>query len=218
MKKIRILIADDHSMVRQGVRTVIEQQPAWELCGEAENGRIALDLAKTLAPDVVVFDVSMPELNGMEAARILRSTTPEIKVLILTMHNSETLAHEVLQSGAHGYLLKSDAAELLPLAIETVVAGKVFMTPKLAYLTNVPAPRSTMAENNKGFCRPRLTPRERSIVRVLAEGKSNKEAASVLGVSLGTIETHRKNIFGKLGIHCTADLVRYAIRNQLVEP
>jgi DNA-binding NarL/FixJ family response regulator len=218
MKKIRILIADDHSMVRQGVRTVIEQQPAWELCGEAENGRIALDLAKTLAPDVVVFDVSMPELNGMEAARILRSTTPEIKVLILTMHNSETLAHEVLQSGAHGYLLKSDAAELLPLAIETVVAGKVFMTPKLAYLANGPAPRSTPVENNKGFCRPRLTPRERSIVRVLAEGKSNKEAASVLGVSLGTIETHRKNIFGKLGIHCTADLVRYAIRNQLVEP
>lgn len=219
MKKIRILIADDHSMVRQGVRAVIERQPKWELCGEAENGQMALRLAQRLVPDVAVLDVTMPKLNGLDAARLLRDTTPKTKVLILTMHNSEILAQEVLQAGAHGYLLKSDAAELLPQAIETVVAGKIFVTRKLAYLTkNLAVPEAASPESNSSDYRPRLTPRERSIVRLLAEGKSNKETAIALRLSLGTIETHRKNIFAKLEIHCTADLVRYAIRNHLVEP
>lgn len=218
MKKIRILIADDHSMVRQGVRAVIERQPKWELCGEADNGQTALRLAQRLIPDVAVLDMSMPELNGLDAAQLLRTTTPKTKVLILTMHNSEILAQEVFQAGAHGYLLKSDAAELLPLAIETIVAGKIFVTQKLAHLTNgLTKPESSPAKTGDSY-RPRLTPRERSIVRLLAEGKSNKETATALKLSRSTIETHRKNIFAKLGIHCTADLVRYAIRNHLVEP
>jgi DNA-binding NarL/FixJ family response regulator len=215
MKKIRILIADDHAMVRQGVRTVIERQPHWDLCGEAANGRQALELAEATSPDVAIIDVSMPQLNGLDVTRALRQSTPKTKVLILTMHNSETLAQEVLEAGASGYLLKSDAAELLPRAIATIVAGKVFVTPQWAHLTSQAATRNGGPTSG---AKPRLTPRERSIVRVLAEGKSNKEAAAVLGVCLGTVETHRKNIFGKLGLHCTAELVRYAIRNHLIEP
>jgi len=218
MKKIRILIADDHSMVLQGVRAVIERQSKWELCGEADNGQTALRLAQRLIPDVAILDVTMPKLNGLDAARLLRETTPKTKVLILTMHNSEILAQEVLETGAHGYLLKSDAAELLPLAIQTVVAGKIFMTQKLAHLTKRQATLESASEKNGGAFRARLTPRERSIVRLLAEGKSNKDTALALELSLSTIETHRKNIFAKLAIHCTADLVRYAIRNHLVEP
>lgn len=216
-QKIRILIADDHSMIREGVRTVIERQLKWELCGEANNGQTAVRLAKRLKPDVAVFDVSMPKLSGLEAARLLMQAAPLTKVLILTMHNSDILAQEVLQAGAHGYLLKSDAAELLPRAVDTVLAGKTFITPTLAHLIGGAPPRRT-AIPLPSRLRSRLTPRERAIVRLLAEGKSNKETATTLALSLGTVETHRKNIFTKLKIHCTADLVRYAIRNHLVEP
>lgn len=206
-------------MIREGVRTVIERQPDWELCGEADNGQTALRMAQRLKPDVAVFDVSMPKLSGLEAARLLLKTAPLTKVLILTMHNSDILAQEVLQAGAHGYILKCDAPELLPLAINTVIAGKIFVTPTLAHVVDGPPARFAATTTiSSSTLRPRLTPRERSIVRLLAEGKSNKETATALKLSLGTVETHRKNIFNKLKIHCTADLVRYAIRNHLVEP
>lgn len=218
MKKVRILIADDHSMVRQGVRRVVEAQPNWELCDEAANGRAALEMAAKLAPDIAVLDITMPELSGMEATRLLREKSSAVKVLILTMHDSETLAEEVLQAGAFGYLLKSDAAELLPHAINALLSGKTFVTPKLVNPTEDRVTKKARTAGQPRRHRPRLTPRERMIVQVLAEGKSNKEAASALGISVGTVDTHRKNILAKLGLHCTADLVRYAIRHGLVQP
>lgn len=141
MKKLRIIIADDHSMIRQGVRSVIESEPGWELCGETDNGRSAIDLARKLAPDIAVLDITMPGLNGVDAIRILKTESPETKVLVFTMHDSESLADEVLQAGGFGYLLKSDAAEQLPRAIEAVAAGKRFLTSKLAFTPGDKDPR-----------------------------------------------------------------------------
>jgi DNA-binding NarL/FixJ family response regulator len=218
MKRLRIIIADDHGFIRQGVRAVIESQRSWELCGEADNGRAAVELARKLKPEIAVLDITMPELNGLDVTRQIKIDSPKTKVLILTMHDSEALADEVLLAGARGYLLKSDAAELLPKAIETLVAGKNFLTPKIAGPGNgvrKPAAPGTAGEIVPRF---RLTPRERQIVQLLAEGKTNKEVAYALEISLDTVETHRKNILNKLRLRSTADLVRYAIRNQLIQP
>lgn len=218
MNPLRILIADDHGLIRQGVKAVIESQSSWKLCGEADNGREAIELARKHKPEIAVLDISMPELNGLDVTRILKTTSPKTKVLILTMHDSEALADEVMKAGARGYLLKSDAAELLPKAIETLAAGKNFLTPKISNNGNAPRKPPTTGSQEETSLRFRLTPRERQIVRLLAEGKSNKEVAHTLEISLDTAETHRKNILNKLQLRSTADLVRYAIRNKLIEP
>ena len=215
MKKIRILVADDHSMIRQGIKAVIAAQPAWEFCGEANNGRTLLALAVKHKPDIVIMDITMPELNGLDTTRLLRLQCPAARILILTMHDSESLVDEVLKAGAHGYLLKSDAGELLPKAIGAVAAGRSFLTPRFADDVHRPNLPATAAPDEP--YRARLTPRERQIVQLLAEGKSNKEAAEALGISLTTVETHRKNILAKLKLHGMADLVRYAIRNQFIQ-
>ena len=180
------------------------------------NGRAAVELAKELRPDIVVLDLTMPELNGLDATRKILAGRPRTQVLIQTMHDSEALAREVLAAGARGYLLKNDAPELLPQAIDALAAGRTYFTPKVSELvmqtlhnpfaTPTDAPRS------------RLTPRERELVQLLAEGKSNKEAADALGITLNTVETHRKNVMSKLRLRCASDLVRYAIRNNLAEP
>lgn len=213
MKKLRLLIADDHGMVRRGLRAAIEARTDWEICGEAENGRQAVELAKQLRPDLVVLDLTMPELNGLDAARKIRAALPEVHVLIQTMHDSEALAQEVLAAGARGYLLKNDAPEMLAQAIEALAAGRTFFTPKVSALL-----MSGLAKPGSDAPRSRLTPRERELVQLLAEGKSNKEAADALGISLNTVETHRKNVMSKLRLRSASDLVRYAIRNKLVEP
>jgi DNA-binding NarL/FixJ family response regulator len=215
MKKLRLLIADDHGMVRRGLRAAIEARREWEVCGEAENGRQAVELAKQLRPDLVVLDLTMPELNGLDAARKIRAALPATQVLIQTMHDSEALAQEVLAAGARGYLLKNDAPEMLAQAIEALAAGSTFFTPKVSDLV-----MSSLARpgSNPEPPRSRLTPRERELVQLLAEGKSNKEAADALGISLNTVETHRKNVMSKLRLRSAPDLVRYAIRNKLVEP
>jgi DNA-binding NarL/FixJ family response regulator len=215
MKKLRLLIADDHGMVRRGLRAVIEARREWEVCGEAENGRQAVELAKQLRPDVVVLDLTMPELNGLDAARRIRAALPGTQVLIQTMHDSEALAQEVLAAGARGYLLKNDAPEMLAQAIEALAVGRTFFTPKVSDLV-----MSGLAKpgSSPDAPRSRLTPRERELVQLLAEGKSNKEAADALGISLNTVETHRKNVMSKLRLRSAPDLVRYAIRNKLVEP
>lgn len=218
MKPLRIIIADDHGLVRQGVKAVIESQRSWELCGEADNGRTAVELVRKLKPDLAVLDITMPELNGLDATRQIKLDSPKTKVLILTMHDSEALADEVLLAGARGYLLKSDAAELLPKAIETLVTGKNFLTPRIAGPGNGTRKAAASGPTEESFPRFRLTPRERQIVQLLAEGKTNKEVAFVLEISLDTVETHRKNILNKLRLRSTADLVRYAIRNQLIQP
>jgi len=215
MKKLRLLIADDHGMVRRGLRAAIEARPDWEICGEAENGRQAVELAKQLRPDLVVLDLTMPELNGLDATRKIRDALPDVHVLIQTMHDSEALAQEVLAAGARGYLLKNDAPEMLAQAIEALAAGRTFFTPKVSELV-----MSGLAKpgTSSAVPRSRLTPRERELVQLLAEGKSNKQAADALGISLNTVETHRKNVMSKLRLRSASDLVRYAIRNKLVEP
>jgi len=212
MKPMRILFADDHEMVRQGLRAVIEEQHGWEVCGEARTGREAVAKALELKPDVVVMDFTMPELNGMDATRQIRAALPRTQVLILTMHESEELIPEVLAAGALGYVLKSDAAGSLVEAIQALAEQRPYFTSKVAsavlkgYLN--PATRDT----------PTLTPREREIVQLVAEGKSTKEVAERLKISLKTADTHRTNIMRKLKLHSVSELVRYAIRNKLLEP
>ena len=211
MKQLNILIADDHAMIRQGVRSVLESQPGWTVCGEAENGRAAVELARNLRPQVAILDITMPDLNGVDTIRLIKNESPETLVLMLTMHESEALAEQVLKAGAQGYLLKSDASEMLPVAIRRLMEGKNFVSRQLQ---NVKSGKSDGESNSLS----RLTPRERQTVQLLGEGKSNKQIADALGISTGTVETHRKNILSKLHLHSTAELVRFAIRNNLAQP
>ena len=212
MESLRILLADDHEMVRKGLRATIEGHSSWEVCGEARNGREAVAKTCELRPHIVVMDFAMPELNGMEATRQILAAVPSTEVLILSMHDSEKLVHELLAVGARGYLLKTDAGEFLIAAIEALALHKPYFTPKVSAVVL------------QGYLNPEaqesldLTPREREIVQLIAEGKATKEVADVLGISFKTAETHRTNLMRKLNLHSTADLVRYAIRNQIIQP
>ena len=217
MAALRILIADDHEVVRRGVRALLEGRPDWTVCGEASTGREAVEKAKQLAPDVVILDIGMPELNGLEAARQIHQIAPQTGVLILTVHESEQLVREVLEAGARGYLLKSDAGRELITAIEALRGRRQYFTAGIAervldgYLRGDPAAHSGPPAGGQ------ITAREREIVQLLAEGRSNKEVARTLRISLKTVETHRANIMRKLRIHTLPELVRYAIRNNLIE-
>ncbi|MCW5554657.1 MAG: response regulator transcription factor [Verrucomicrobiae bacterium] len=212
MKSLRILLADDHEMVRHGLRALIEDQPGWQVCGEASTGRVAVAKAHELKPDIVVMDFTMPELNGMEATRQIRADLPRTQVLILTMHESEELVREMLNAGARGYVLKSDAGNALVDALKALADQKPYFTSKISALVL----QGYLNPNTRES--PTLTPREREIVQLVAEGRSTKEVADKLGISPKTAETHRTNIMRKLNIHSVSDLVRYAIRNKLVEP
>lgn len=197
---------------------MIEARSDWKVCGEAQHGREAVELATRLKPDVAVLDITMPELNGLDATRHIRARSPQTQILILTMHDSEALATEVLEAGARGYLLKNDAPELLPRAIEALSEGGVFFTSMVADLMGGGLGTTTVTNASNTTAGSRLSPREREIVQLLAEGKSNKETADRLGITLATVETHRKRIQSKLNIHSLAELVRYAIRNNLTQP
>ena len=213
----RILVADDHEVVRRGLCGLLRAQADWEVCGEASNGREAVEKALQLKPEVVILDVGMPMLNGLEATRQILKANPQIKILILTLHDSDQVVQEVLNAGARGFLLKSDAARDLVAAVEALRRDKIYFTPKVASMVlngylhrdNGPSARET---NGRG----RLTPREREIVQLLAEGKSSKEVAVALGLSVKTAETHRSNIMRKLELHSVSDLVLYAVRNNIV--
>jgi DNA-binding NarL/FixJ family response regulator len=209
---MRILIADDHEMVRKGLRSLLEEQPEFEIVAEARNGREAVTKAREHKPDVVVMDFTMPELNGREATRLIRKELPDTEVLILTMHESEELAREVVAAGANGYVLKSQAGNALVEAIHSLALHKPYFTTRLGAFVF----KGYLNENTRES--PELTPREREIVQLIAEGKSNKEVAIALNISTKTAETHRTNIMRKLDLHSAGDLVRYAIRNKLVEP
>lgn len=215
-EKLRILVADDHEMVRKGLRTVLESKPGWQICGEAEDGRQAVNKARELRPDIVVLDLTMPGLNGLEATRRICSTLPDTQVLVLTMHDSEQLMYEVLAAGARGYVLKSDAGTAIYQAVESLQKGKPYFTSKMSevLLQSYLHPESTKAASAS----EPLTSREREIVQLIAEGKSTKEVASVLGISTKTAETHRTNLMRKLHIHSVSEIVRYAIRNHIIEP
>jgi DNA-binding NarL/FixJ family response regulator len=215
---LRILIADDHELLRRGLRTVLEAQPGWEVAGEASDGREAVAQAKRLKPDLVVLDVRMPNLNGLEAARQIRKALPHTEVLILTMHESEQLVRDILEAGARGYVLKSDAGRDLVTAVEEVRRHKPYFTSKVSdivlqsYLHGSVHPKRA-----KSSVAP-LSAREREIIQLLAEGKSNKEVAVALNISVLTAKTHRTNLMRKLGVHSISDLVRFAIRNRIVDP
>ena len=214
MPKIRTVIADDHEIVRHGLKTLLENEGC-EVVAQYSTGREAVEGTTKLAPDVVVIDISMPDLNGIEATQQIAKQVPDTKVVVLTMHDSEELARKVLEAGARGFVLKSDAVRDLASAVRTVVSGKPFFSGKISEMLlrgYLEGSRKTEAE-----AIPALTPREREVVQLLAEGKSSKEVASILGTSPATVETQRAKIMQKLDLHSVTDLVRYAIRNHIIQ-
>jgi DNA-binding NarL/FixJ family response regulator len=217
VSKLRILVADDHDVVRRGLRAILESHPEWEVVAEAVNGRDAVELAGKLQPDVVVLDIGMPEQNGLEAARRIREKVPTAEVLILTMHESDQVTRDVLSAGARGYVLKSDAARDLVAAVEALSRHKLFFTSKVSEFVlkgYLEAASRGEGEDTPGY----LSAREREVLQLLAEGRTTKEVASSLHISVKTAETHRANLMRKLDLHTMSDLVRYAIRNKIVEP
>ena len=216
---LRLLVADDHDVVRKGVRTLLEEQPGWEVAEEASDGREAVEKAKLVQPDVTILDLSMPELNGLEAAREILKTV-STKVLILTMYDSDPLIRQTLEAGARGYLLKSDAGRDLVSAVDALRRNKTFFTPKVAQMVlegYLGRPTKENEDDNGRKNGLRLTARQKQILQLLAEGKSSKEVAVALNISVKTAETHRANIMRRLDCHSVTELVRYAIRNHIIE-
>jgi DNA-binding NarL/FixJ family response regulator len=215
-KKIRILIADDHDIVRRGMRPLIESEWGWEICGEARDGREAVTLAEKLKPDVVILDVAMPGLNGVDAAQQIKRALPDTEVLAFTGSESETLVHQLFAAGVRGCVLKSEAAQHLLPAIKALCAHEPYFgsrVSKMVFESYLKGGVKT-EQNAPGG----ITPREREIVQLLAEGKSNKEVATTLGISVKTVETHRAAVMRKLGFKAFSELVRYAVRNHIVQP
>jgi DNA-binding NarL/FixJ family response regulator len=216
---LRLLLADDHEIVRKGLRALLEAEPGWQVAAEAADGRDAVEKAQQIKPDIAILDISMPSLNGLEATRQIVKGISQTKVLVLTMHDSDPLIQQVLEAGARGYLLKSDAARDLVAAVDALRLNKTFFTPKVArlvlegYLDKSPRESSSPEVGSSSS----LTDRQREIVQLLAEGKSSKEVASALGLSVKTAETHRANIMRRLDCHSVTALVRYAIRNHIIE-
>lgn len=217
MEPPRVLIADDHEVVRKGLRTLLEEQPGWQIAGEASDGREAVEKAKTLKPDVTVLDISMPTLNGLEATRQMMKNNPQARVLVLTMHESDPLIREVLGAGARGYLLKSDAGRDLVNAVDAIRRNKTFFTARVAQMVLDGYLDKKSPKVDAEIPRDRLTPRQREIIQLLAEGKSSKEVAVALNLSIKTAETHRANIMRRLDCHSVSELVRYAVRNNIVQ-
>jgi DNA-binding NarL/FixJ family response regulator len=215
MKSFRILIADDHEVVRRGIRALLESRPGWEVSGEVEDGREAVERARETKPDLVLLDIGMPNLNGIEAARQILANDPEIQILILTVHDSQQVVREVLEVGARGFLLKSDAGRDLVTAVEAVQRKQTFFTSQVTEI--VVDGYLNPDQRNEPRAKNRLTPREREVVQLLAEGKTSKEVAVALNLSVKTAETHRTNIMRKLDLHSVADLTLYALRNGIAQ-
>jgi DNA-binding NarL/FixJ family response regulator len=212
---LRILIADDHELVRRGLRALLSSKPGWVVCAEAATGREAIMLAEQHQPDIVVTDIAMPGLNGIEAVRKICKMLPKTEILVLSMHYSDQLVREVVEAGASAYVLKSDADRDLLIAVETVANHRSFFT---AGATQIIIDGLRKDAALIGLRHRRLTSREREIVQLLAEGNSSKQVASVLGISTKTAETHRANIMRKLELHSIAELTRHAVRNSMIEP
>jgi DNA-binding NarL/FixJ family response regulator len=215
MARALIFIADDHAIVRRGLRALVQSRPEWEVCAEAANGREAVEKVAQFNPDVAIVDIGMPELNGLEATRQIVKTSPQTEVLILTMHRSDEVVREVLKAGARAYVLKSDADQNLVVAVEMLLQHKPFLTSDVTDVVLLKYLNSDDGLDTQP--QARITAREREIIQLLSEGKSNKEAAVALDISTRTVETHRATIMHKLGVASVSDLVRYAIRNRIVE-
>jgi DNA-binding NarL/FixJ family response regulator len=211
MKNLRILVADDHALVRRGAREVLHSHRGWRVVGEASDGREAVEKAVALQPDVAVIDIGMPECDGIEAARQIRSVAPSTKILVLTMYESDYMVQSAFDAGANGYLLKSDLTDNLVAAVKHLSEGQRFVTPKVFEITQTGSFRGEHRHHQPG----RTTPRERQIIRLLAEGKTNKEIGVALGISKRTAEAHRANIMLKLHFHSLAQLVHYALNHGL---
>jgi DNA-binding NarL/FixJ family response regulator len=216
--KLRILLADDHEIVRRGLCALLQRHEGWEVCGEAVDGRDAVQKAKQLKPDVVIVDIGMPNLNGLDATRQLVQHDPNFRVIVLTVTDADQVIREALDAGARGFVLKSDAARDLVSAIEALQSKRMFFTPRVNELL-----LAGFLEKGHAISRsepptlPTLTAREREITQLLAEGRSSKEAAALLNLSTKTVETHRSNIMRKLNLHSIRDLVVYAIKNKLIQ-
>ncbi len=216
MKTLRILLADDHKVVRQGTRALLSTVPEWEIVGEADNGRDAVSLTSELKPDIVILDIGMPELNGLDATRQIKKKLPETEVLIFTGQETEELVHDVFDSGARSYIMKTDAADHLIDALKALSEHKHFFTSRISeivFARYIQGKKTVEGAPEKS----RITDREREIVQLLAEGKSSKEIATILGISVRTVETHRAAIMKKLGLKSFSELIRYAVRNKIIE-
>src|SRR5690349_12360902 len=211
MRRIRILLADDHAVVRQGFKMILAAQTDMEIVGEAGNGREAVELAEKLRPDVVVMDVAMPELNGIEAARRLGQSLPHARVLALSMHKDSVYVREILRAGARGYLLKDSPASELVAAVRAVASGEGYLSPAVS--------NAVLDDYRRHVTNPidLLSSREREVLQMLAEGKTNKEIAGVLNLSVYTVDAHRGRIMEKLNLHSINELVRFALRNGLID-
>ena len=208
---IRILLADDHMLVRQGFKMILSAQPDMQMVGEAANGREAVELAEKLQPDLVVMDVTMPELNGIEATRRLVTIAPRARVLALSMHKDSVYVREILRAGARGYLLKDSADADLIAAVRAVAKGEGYLSPAVS--------EAVLTDYRRHVTDPLdlLTTREREVLQMIAEGKTNKEIATLLNLSVYTVEAHRGRVMEKLNLHSTGELVRFALRNGLID-
>jgi len=213
---IKIIIADDHAIMLQGLRSLLEGQPGFEVIGQASDGRSAVDMAHRLKPDIIVLDVSMPILNGVEAARRILAENPSVKVLALSMHSQKRFVTEMLKAGASGYLLKDSDIDELVHAVKTVLSGKIYLSPSIAgvVVEEIVHGRS----RGEGSISEKLTPREREVLQLVVEGKTSKEIASLLNLSVRTVDTHRNQIMRKLGCNNVVELTRIAIREGLTQP
>lgn len=217
MKARRILVVDDFPVVLRGLCALLDGQPGWQVCGEAVDGRQAVEKARELQPDLVILDISMPELNGIAATPRILKAAPNTRVLILTMHSSEEMVERVLATGAQGYVVKSDAERDLVAAVESLLRGKPFFSPSISEsFRNGDFKRKGTSPKGQA-ARPSLSQRECEVMQLLAEGKTNKEVAGRLGISVRTVESHRAHIMNKLRFRSLSDLVRYAVRNQVVQ-
>jgi DNA-binding NarL/FixJ family response regulator len=217
---LRILIADDHDLLRRGAKALLQSHAGWEVCGEAATGREAVAKAEELKPDIVILDICMPDLNGVDAAKRIRKALPDTEILILSVHSPDELIPEILEAGVRGYIVKADSGRDLIAAVEALANHKPFFTAQVTEMMLAKFNKKGLGSEKPAepTSRDRLTTREREVVQLLAEGKGNKEVASSLQVSVKTIETHRANLMRKLKLHSVTELVRYAVRHKIVEP
>jgi len=217
LNKLRILVADDHEIVRHGLVALIQGHLDWAICAECENGNDAVAKAKELKPDVAILDIGMPVLNGFETTRQILRDNPKVKILILTLSDADEVVRTVLNAGARGFLLKSDAARDLIAAVQALQHNRTFFTSRVSQVILAGYLSKTCPSSKQDLTMPSLTAREREIVQLLAEGRSTKEVACHLNLSVKTAETHRSNIMRKLGLHSVSELVLYAVRNNIIQ-
>jgi DNA-binding NarL/FixJ family response regulator len=216
--RVRILIADDHALIREGTRGVLARQPGWEVCGQASTGREAVAQALALKPDVVILDMTMPELNGLDAAIQIKRDLPETEIAMLSSYSSEDLIRSAFEAGVKSFIVKTETEEYLVEAVKALASHKPFLTSRVSQIllsTLVESPEGGRAQPGAGEL---LSAREREVLHLIAEGKTNKEVASALDISVRTAENHRASILRKLNLDSVADVVRYAIRNNMIEP